>query len=298
MLAPVIPIFIIFFIGFLVRKRLPVDVSMCSRLAVIVFIPFLVFRSFYSNGLSLTSLYYALYLSGTVGGCLLIVYFVARLRNRSATQTCGMMLASAFSNNGNYGIPLVLFAFGNEAGTVAITLMVLQQLLMHTLGVSIAAAGSTVLSEGKRRRIKLWRMPILYGAVGGLVFHWLSWPIHASVWQVIQSLADAAVPFMMVVLGMQLGAMTLGKLEWRRLFASVTIKLLAAPLLAALIVAVLPLPLLEKQVMIVLAATPTAVNTTLYAVQYDTDASHVSAATLFSTLISLATVPVVLMLVS
>ena len=52
-----------------------------------------------------------------------------------------------------------------------------------------------------------------------------------------------------------------------------------------------------KQVLIVLAAMPSAANTTLMSVQFDTHPELVSSATLVSTLLSLITLPIVLSLV-
>ncbi|NGP45714.1 AEC family transporter [Bacillaceae bacterium SIJ1] len=292
MIAPVVPIFFIFFIGFLVQRKCSWDITPFSRLALTVFLPFLVFRSFYTYGLPLSSFYYAIYLIGVIGACLLLVVFVSWLQRLSKEQTCGMMLSSAFSNNGNYGIPLVLFAFGGEAEVVAVLLMVMQQVLMHTVGFYIAAVGGQA-----SKQINGWhllKMPILHGALAGLVLHWFTIKIPQPIEQAIQSLADAAVPLMMMILGMQLGSMIMRKLEWPRLGLTVTIKLVIAPLVATFLVYWMPVTLLEKQVMIILAATPAAANTTLYALQYHTDPGHVSAATFFSTLLSLFTIPLVL----
>jgi len=53
-----------------------------------------------------------------------------------------MILATAFMNNGNYGTPVVLFIFGSTGMDYAIILMVIQQLLMSTVGIYYAAKGS------------------------------------------------------------------------------------------------------------------------------------------------------------
>jgi malate permease and related proteins len=57
---------------------------------------------------------------------------------------------------------------------------------------------------------------------------------------------------------------------------------------------ILPADTLLKQIMIVMAAMPSAANTTMYAVQYGTDPELVSSATLASTCLSLITLPIIL----
>lgn len=51
---------------------------------------------------------------------------------------------------------------------------------------------------------------------------------------------------------------------------------------------------MTKQIMILLAAMPTAANTTLMAVQFDTKPDLVSSATFISTVLSIITLPIVL----
>ena len=54
---------------------------------------------------------------------------------------------------------------------------------------------------------------------------------------------------------------------------------------------------LIKQIMIIMAATPTAANTTMYAIQFQTEPQTVTSATLATTVMSLLTIPVVIYLV-
>ncbi|MDE1376651.1 AEC family transporter, partial [Bacillus licheniformis] len=53
-----------------------------------------------------------------------------------------------------------------------------------------------------------------------------------------------------------------------------------------------------KQIMVLAAAMPTAANTTLMAVQFETKPAIVSSATFISTMLSIVTLPVVLWLLS
>ena len=75
------------------------------------------------------------------------------------------------------------------------------------------------------------------------------------------------------------------------------LRLLVAPMLAAIVTSISGLSGLERQVIIVESAMPTAVVTSLFALSFESEPEFVSGAVLFSTLVSPLTLTVVLALV-
>src|SRR5262245_49746028 len=59
----------------------------------------------------------------------------------SRAELSGFLLVAMFSNGGNYGLPVVLFAFGNDALAPATVYFVTSSILTYTAGVFLAAAG-------------------------------------------------------------------------------------------------------------------------------------------------------------
>src|SRR5262245_12130397 len=59
----------------------------------------------------------------------------------SRADLSGFLLVAMFSNGGNYGLPVVLFAFGQEAMAPATVYFVTSSILTYTAGVFLAAAG-------------------------------------------------------------------------------------------------------------------------------------------------------------
>ncbi len=108
--------------------------------------------------------------------------------------------------------------------------------------------------------------------------------------------AGAAVPGMLVLLGIQLRATKFGG-DQRVVWRSIVIRLVASPLVAWGLCALLGIGGLERQVLIVQAAMPTAVLTTVLATEFDAAPRLVAAAVLGSTLLSMVTLSVVLALV-
>jgi len=292
-----IPIFSIFALGFIGQKKIGFETKTISTMALYLMSPVLVFRTFYTTTFTITFVYMALYTFALCFALIVVVYLIAFIRKYSVKETCGMILASSFMNNGNYGTPVVLLLFGAAGLDYAIILMVIQQLVMCTVGVYYAAKGSEE-GNGVRAAIRaVKRMPMIYGALLGCLLQTLHIKLGNSMTQAIDMVADAAIPTVMIVLGMQLAKISIKNFEREKVSLSLLTKLAISPFIAYLITLFLPVDEMIKQIMIIMAAMPTAANTTMYALQFDTEPEFVSSATLVSTTLSLATLPVTFFIV-
>lgn len=289
-----LPVFGIFAIGFIGQKTLKFDIPNLSKLTLYLMSPFLAFNTFYTNPLTIDYLYLAIYIFALCLSLILLVSLISFLLGYNLQDRCALILASAFMNNGNYGTPVVLLVFGAVGLDIAVVLMVLQQLAMSTIGIYFAAKGSKD-SGGMKTVIKrVVRMPIAYGALLGLAFQLLHISLPSALMTCIKLVGDAAIPTIMIVLGMQLAVISFRRIELAKVGIALVLKLLIAPLIAVGLTLVLPVDEMTKQIMILLAAMPTAANTTLMAVQFDTKPDLVSSATFISTVLSIITLPIVL----
>ncbi|CAH0346541.1 hypothetical protein BCI9360_02880 [Bacillus sp. CECT 9360] len=292
-----LPIFGIFVLGFIGQKKFHFDTKGISTMALYLMSPVLVFRTFYTTEFKLEFVYMVVYTFGLCTALILVVYLISFLKKYSMSETCGMILASSFMNNGNYGTPVVFLLFGAVGLDYAIVLMVVQQLLMCTVGVYYAAKGSPE-GNGVRSAINaVKRMPIVYGAMAGFVFQYIHIPLSAPVLSAVDLVADATIPTIMLTLGMQLANISIKQIEKSKISISLILKLAISPVIAYFITLFLPVDEMVKQIMIVMAAMPTAANTTMYALQFNTEPDFVSSATFISTTLSLATLPIVFFIV-
>lgn len=296
-LTVLLPIFGIFALGYIGQKKIGFDTKTISTMALYLMSPVLVFRTFYTTKFDFDYLYLTFYTFALCFILIIIVYIVAFIQKYSRVETCGMILASSFMNNGNYGTPVILLLFGATGLESAIILMVIQQLVMCTVGVYYAAKGSPE-GNGVRSAIRaVQRMPAIYGAFLGGCFQFLNVPLGNSVLEAIDLVANAAIPTVMIVLGMQLAKISIKNLAKGKVSFSLIIKLVISPIIAYLFTLFLPVDNMVKQIMIITAAMPTAANTTMYALQFNTEPEFVSSATLISTSLSLATLPIIFMIV-
>lgn len=288
-----LPIFGIFVLGYIGERKIGFDTKTISAMAMYLMSPVLVFRTFYKTVFTTEYLYMALYMVVLCFVLIGIVYLVSFLRGYSRPETCGMILASVFMNNGNYGTPVILLLFGATGLDYGIILMVIQSLVMCTVGVYYAAKGSPN-GDGVRSALRaVQRMPMIYGAMAGALLQLIHVPLGKSVLAAVDLVANAAIPTIMLVLGMQLAKISIRSLAKDKISLSLLIKLAISPAIAYLLTLVFPIGGMVKQIMVIVAAMPTAANTTMYALQFDTEPEFVSSATLVSTSLSLATLPII-----
>jgi predicted permease len=98
-------------------------------------------------------------------------------------------------------------------------------------------------------------------------------------------LGDAAIPVMILVLGMQLEGATVPK-RARIVAAAAALSLLAAPLVALGLTWLLGLSGPAKQAGVVLASMPTAVVTTILALEFDAAPAFVTSVVFVTTILS------------
>jgi predicted permease len=287
--STLLPVLLVALAGYILSAFVTLDGRTLGRFLFFLATPSLVFRSLYQMTIDLAALQHvAVVTVGVllVGVALSLVASAGQDRQRRA----GLVLAGAIGNNGNMGIPICLFAFGEAGVALATVYYAITSFLSNTVGVVIASAGSTTLLGALVHSLQ---SPVLYAAFIGLLLNQVHVAIPENLFSAIELLAGAAVPGMLVLLGIQLRGTRFGR-DQRIVWRSVLIRLVASPLVAWALCNWMGVTGLERQVLIVQAAMPTAVMTTVLATEFDAAPGLVAAAVLATTLLSMGTLSVVL----
>lgn len=290
----ILPVFIIFFIGYMGQKLIGFDIKSISTAALYLMSPFLAFRTFYSNELTMDYFYIVLFSLLLTVILLLIVWLTSLAMKATRPERSAMILGGVFMNSGNYGAPVVLFAFGAVGFDYAVVMMVLQSLLMNTIGIFFASLGGEEKATWRQSFQRVIRMPLIYAAILGIGLQLYDVKVPNTLMEGISLVADASIPTVMLVLGMQLAVIARKRVAYRYVSAVSVIRMVLSPLLAVGIVYFMPINDLLKAVIIVQSSMPAAANTTMFALQFGTEPDLVSFTTFITTLISILTIPVVL----
>jgi predicted permease len=279
----ILPIFLAAGAGYLLTKYKNLNPRTVSRIAFYILSPCLVFTLLTSNQINAQE---ALRVVGcTVAVVIsvgLLVWVIGRLIGLSRRTLAAVLITAMFCNAGNYGLSVTLFAFGESALTYASLVFVTTAALTYSLGVIIASMGATSL---KTALVGLFKVPPLYAILAAVVAIAFDLELPLPLERTVGLLSSAAIPVLMVLLGIQLYHAKWNG-DFRSLVLSNTMRLVAAPLLAVGFAVLFGLYGTARQAMITEAAMPTAVVTTVLAIEYDVDPSFVTSAVFSSTLLS------------
>jgi hypothetical protein len=287
----ILPIFIVAAVGFALARFSDTSVKTLSAVSFNALSPCLVFdqlvRSSIGGGVFGRMVIFCILLTTVMG----IVAWVAAMPFRLNRQTLtSFLLVVMFSNSGNYALPVVLFAFGREALAYASVYFVASAIVTYTVGVGVAASG-----RGDVRHVLkgIVRVPALYAvAAAGLVLVTQT-IVPVAILRPITLMGDAAIPVMLLILGMQLERAVMPNRPGIVALA-VGLSLFVGPIVGIALTMGLGLTGLARQVAIVGASMPAAVITTVLALEFDLDASFATGAVFLSTILSPLTLVVLL----
>lgn len=294
LLGVILPTFCIFFAGYLLQKSRKLDIKSISTLTVYILTPALVFQTFYTVELNLQYLLMAVFAIVLLVILIVINKLYIKIRKFPKDVESALILSTAFMNAGNYGAPIILFAYGEVGFAYAVSFMVLQSMIMNFFGVYYAARGA----EGVSAAIKfVFKMPLTYTLLVGILFNVMSINVPTGILSAVNLVANAAIPAAMLVLGMQLAELKIDKLlDREKVTYGVVVRMVVSPLLAVLILQFLPFDPLLQKVLIVSTAMPAAVTTTMYAIQFNTLPTLVSSITFVTTVVSAVSLSIILVL--
>lgn len=289
----VLPVILVFFIGYLIQKWKRLDIKPISTLAIYVMTPCLVFRVFYTADLNMQYLYMVVFALILLFSIIAINMIYAKFRKYPQDLESSLILSTAFMNSGNYGAPIILFAYGDIGFAYSVSFLVLQAVIMNFFGVYYAARGKASIDIAVK---SVFMMPATYAVIIALLLKALHLDIPQNLFQTITIIADATIPTVMLILGMQLANIQWAKFEWGHISYGVIVRLLISPIIAYAITLLFPFDPILAKVLIVSAAMPSAATIVMYAIQFDAKPKLVSAITLVTTIISVFTITILLIL--
>lgn len=286
----ILPLFLLIGLGALLDRRLKLDLPTLSRLNYYVFVPALSFAKLLDADISAGAMGKVALFSVAHTAVLLALaaaLFSARpLRKHRATLTLGTL----FFNAGNYGIPLVVLAFGSSMVSVLATVLVVQNFLTFTLGIWLLQRH---LKGGRQVWAGVAGAPVVWAVALALAVKGLHLPLPAQVRDPIGYLSDGLVPVALLTLGVQLSRTRLthgiGPLS-----AVTAMRLLVSPLAAAGLAALFGFAGPVAAVLIISAGFPVAVNVYILSSECGQDGELASQAIFLTTLLSAATVAALL----
>jgi malate permease and related proteins len=284
-LSPVIPVFLLVAVGFIFAHWKKISLTSVTEIIVYLGTPSLVFSSLASKPL------YAGDIAVLSGGILLIFAGVGLLIRLyfliSGFSSRGFALPTLFMNAGNMGIPLALFAFGQQGLQRATLMFVMITFLQYSLGIYI-------LNE-RGNWTEIFRLPLIYAAIGGLFFNLTQIKIPELLLQPIVMLGQATIPIMLVSLGYRLYQVE--SLQLGHALGGALLRIFGGFAAANVAVNLIGAEGVNRQVLLLYGALPAAVINFILTEKYRQDPGLAASIVVLSTFISVLTIPIVFWLV-
>jgi len=189
--------------------------------------------------------------------------------------------AAGQANTVLVGIPLILKAYGEE-GAVPLFLLV-------AIHLPVIMVAGTLLVEGRRAPLggiakRLLLHPVILALFAGLLGRLAAAALPEPLWQIIDFLANAAVPCSLVAMGIALHRYGMGA-GWRLPALITALKLIVL----VLVTQVFTMPRAWSGVAVLFAACPCGITAYLFAERYREGVAIVSGAVALSTALALFT---------
>jgi predicted permease len=280
------PVFLIGLIGYgWGRSGKTFDTGMVTLLVINIGVPCLIIDVLLNADLSadaLSEMALAAFIALSANAVLAYVFLRATKLSYRA-----YLPSLIFGNTGNMGLPLCLFAFGEEGLALAIGYFVVFAVMQFTLGMGVAS--------GRFSPKELARSPVIISVIIALAF--MAAGIEMPTWadNTIGLLGGMTIPLMLLTLGVSLGRLHVQTLGRSAMLACVRLGLGFAVGWGA--AELLGMEGAARGVVIVESAMPVAVFNYLFAVRYNAAPSEVAGMVVISTALSFATLPLLLLAV-
>ncbi len=294
LLSVILPIIILIAAGAALARYTAVETRSLSQVTIYLLTPSLVFTALVKTDwqaagghrlITLMVVHFVL--------LLVLAHLAGRLLRLPREERSGLSLALGFYNAGNYGLPVALFTFGQEGFRLATVIFVIQAIVTQSVGVYLASAGR---NAPWRAATDVFRLPLIYAAIFGLLIGQIHWSIPDPVWRPLELMGQGAIPMLLIALGAQL-AQTRATVVTPPLGIATALRLVGSPLLTLALLPIFGLAGLPARVALLSTSMPTAVNAFLLAAQFQTAPRFVASAVFLSTLVSFVTVSVIVALV-
>jgi hypothetical protein len=278
--AVLAPVFVLAALGYGWRLTgAPFDLPFVTRVIMYVAGPCLVFTSLSELTVPLSDFW------GMVGAMIVVTLTVAAvsavLIKFLGLSQRSFLPALTLGNTGNLGLPLCLFAFGEEGLGLAVAIYVTNSLLQFTFVPMLHSRVSALRT--------LATTPMLYGAVAGLAVVMTGVTVPTWLANTLGSIGDMLIPLMLMALGNTVGGLTAHNL--RRAFGLGSARLIISFVVAVSVSYALGLSGVAQGVLVLQGAMPAAVFSYLFAARYERDADDIAGIVLVSTLLGAVTLP-------
>lgn len=285
----ILPTFLVIFIGFIFGKIKKVNIEAIVDISIYIAIPALAFISMLEKQIFLKD---ALEVWAStliiMFGCGIVALIIFKLLKQKHS---GLYLPIAIMNTVNIPFPIIYLAYGSEGLFAATLFYIPNALLIYSLGVYVASK-----KPWQESLKEVFRVPLIWAAVLGLMLNLLRINVPSIIIEPLRFIGLMGIPLVLLVLGYNLSSVKIKSIPTTLLASFIRVGV--GLLLGIFAVKIFNLTGILRSIVILDSAMPAAVFSSILATKYRNEADLVSSVVLVTTLISLVTIPLLLLFLS
>lgn len=278
----VAPLFTIAAVGYFYGSRVRPEMRITNQLIMDIFMPALIFHVMIQD-----DFFPRQYINLMFAGVLLMLLSGAAafiLSSVLGFSWRAFIPSAMFSNWANLGLPLYVFALGDQALGAGVMLVVVGNLLCFTFG--------TYIYSGRLSGLEVLKTPIIVAVMLGGAMNAAGLSLPRAIDRPIEMLGQVAIPLMLFSLGVRLTRVT-----WHDSKAGLIMAAFCPIVgvgLAVLLCQLVSLSALHQSILILFGALPPAVINFMLAEQHNRDPESVASMVLIGNIASVVSLPLAL----
>ncbi|WP_100488384.1 AEC family transporter [Sporolactobacillus pectinivorans] len=284
-----VPIVIICGCGFLLQTQRPVDSKLLADISLYILAPAMILYALSDAHLQGENVIHIFLFTIIMTALLWILAVItSRLARLSENEKRALTLTTLFSNANNYGLPVLLLAFGSAGFALGAVYVIGQVILVNVLGLYIASRSQM---NGRQAVTHILKTPLIYACIVGILLDLFHFRLLGGINTAVQMLGKAYPVLVLMILGIKLGTTKLKGLRSSKVWLGVFLRLAIVPVLAKLVLFVLGIHGLLASVLFVEASMPAAINAVTLAEKFDGDTETISLIVSVTTILSFIYLP-------
>ena len=288
----ILPLFALIGAGYILGRYRRTDVAGLTDVCLYILLPVLLFGSLVKQPVSgLATAQICIYILSLAllywGG----IYLLARMLGWDNPTRSAVTLSLTSINAASYGLPIALFAFGDEALSAAMLLVVVSNIYNCSLAVYIAAGGRQKPIDALR---SVFKLPLIYAVTFAFSLNALQLRPPEHLLDLMILVGKAGPQVALIVLGIQISTLNLrgnGSIE---LYGGILVKSFLAPFIGIGIALAINAQGMVRDVLFLYSCLPTAINALLLSIRMDARSDLVGGIIFGTTLLSPIAITIIL----
>ena len=261
------PLFTLIGCGFILGRRRKIDTGPLADVAMYICLPFLLFSTLVRHpvtGFAAAQIF--AWQAGMYLASIPAIWLVARLAGWDKPTRNAVTLSLPTVNVASYGVPVVLFALGDEALAIIMLLFVYGNVFASSLGVYIAAGGRQSPLQAFK---SIFKLPLIYTTALAIGVNVLAIPIPESLLDTADLIGKAGPILAIILLGIQVSHIELRGNNSAALYGGIGAKVVIGPVLGIGLTLAIGAEGAILDVLLICSCLPTAINALILTVRFD-----------------------------